>query len=204
MAASASDALSSWSQRRNAPGSASKGRQTEPEGSSFLSFLAKAQALRIEFLPITWDTERDFSGVGATAVLQQALMTANTSFAFKTFRKQTLRRRSSQEVTLQILVNEITMLSQLFMRQHANIAQLQGLCFEISPDDDKPWPVLVFEKSHYGDLWSFSKRIGRNLTADERFGICADITRAIITMHANSKSTSRLTGKAVYNIIYIT
>lgn len=189
MATSATHALSSWSQRRSAPGSASAG------GSSFLSFLGIAQALGVAFLPITWEAERVNCGIGATAKIYQALLTADTSFAFKTFRSRALEEKRSQEDTLQTLIDEITMLSQPFMRQHANIAQLQGICFEISPDDDKPWPVLVFEKSYEGGLWNFSQRTC--LTVDERLGTCADVTRAIITMHANSKSTSHFHGKAL-------
>lgn len=191
MATSATKALVSWSQRRNNPGLALKGLQTEPELCSFLSFLAVAQDLRIEFLPITWDAGRDYLEVGATAEVQQALINADTSFAFKTFRTRSVQEKRSEADTLRILIREITMLSQSFMRQHANIAQLQGICFEISPEDDKPWPVLVFEKSHLGNLWDFRRREGKNLTVDERLGICADVTRAILTMHANSKLTSR-------------
>lgn len=197
MATSTLDLLPSWSHRRSAPGSALKGLHTEPGGFNFLSFLATAQALRIEFLPITWDIGGDDFGIGATAVLEQALVTVDTSFAFKTFRERSLAENRSERDTFQILIHEIIMLSQSFMRQHTNIAQLQGICFEISPDDDKPWPVLVFEKSHLGDLWNFRKRTGRNLTVGERLGICADITRVVIAMHANSKSTSRFKGRAI-------
>ena len=197
MATSTSAALLSLSQRRSAPGSALKGLQTEPDGFDFLSFLATAQALRIEFLPIAWANWADDIGIGATSVLQQALVTADTSFAFKSFRERSLGKERSKEDTFRILIHEITILSQSFMRQHANVAQLQGICFEISPDDDEPWPVLVFEKSHFGDLWIFSKRKGQNLTLDERLGICADITRAVIAMHANSKSTSIFIRRAI-------
>lgn len=197
MATSTSAALPSWSQRRSAPGSALKGLQTEPEGFDFLPFLATAQALQIEFLPIAWDNGADYIGLGGTSVLEQALVTADTSFAFKTFRERSLCEKRPKEYTYQILIHEITILSQSLMRQHTNVAQLQGICFEISPDDDEPWPVLVFEKSHLGDLWSFSKRKGQDLTVDERLGICADVTRAVIAMHANSKSTSNIMRRAI-------
>lgn len=155
----------------------------EPDKFNFLSFLAVAQALKIEFLPIAWDSARETIGGGGTSQIRQSLVNLDTSFAFKTYRK----RIKSHQRAFQTLINEITILSQPFVRNHPDIAQLQGICWDISPDDDIPWPVLVFEKSHLGDLYHFAIHGGRDMTADERFGICLDVGRAIADMHANRR-----------------
>ncbi len=49
----------------------------------FVSLLALAQKLRIEFLPITWQPALQGIGLGATAEIRQSLMNLQMSFAFK-------------------------------------------------------------------------------------------------------------------------
>lgn len=185
MITSAYDAARPRSRRRRVSGASLQGGQAEPNEFNFLSFLAKAQALRIEFLPIVWDTERNYIALGGTAILEQALITVDTSLAFKTYREQSGARKS--EEFFETLINEITILSQPFMRQHANIAGLQGICWEIIPEEDWPWPVLIFEKSHLGDLDFFFNAVEREVTIDDRLEIFADIASAIIAMHAHGK-----------------
>lgn len=172
-----------WSFWRSATGAEVHATAAEPDKFNFLSFLATAQALQIEFLPIAWDAARGVVGTGGTSRIHQALVNLDTSFAFKAYHKL----NKTEEQIFRTLINEITVLSQTFVREHANIAQLQGICWDISPDDDKPWPVLVFEKSHLGDLHHFARHGGRDMTVDERLGLCVDIGRAIIDMHLNSK-----------------
>ncbi len=162
---------------------------TEPDRCNFLSFLATAQALQIEFLPLAWDAARGSLGTGGTSKIHQALMNVETSFAFKTY-----HTRSKTEQVFRTVINEITIMSQTFIREHANIAQLQGICWEIS-DDDKPWPVLVFEKAHFGDLDHFARHGGKDMKIGERLALCLDIGRAVIDMHANSKSTPSFGGE---------
>lgn len=154
----------------------------EPDRYNFISFLATAQALQIEFLPLVWDTARESLGTGGTSVIHQALMNVDTSFAFKTYHK----RGRTEEQVFRILINEMTIMSQAFVREHANIAQLQEICWEIS-SDDKPWPVLVFEKADFGDLDHFARHRGKDMKIDQRLGLCLDIGRAIMDMHANRK-----------------
>ncbi|EJP60700.1 serine/threonine protein kinase Japonica Group [Beauveria bassiana ARSEF 2860] len=154
--------------------------EADPERFNFLSFLATAQALKVEFLPIAWDASGAI-GAGGTSMIHQTLVNLDTSFAFKTYRK----RDKTEEQIFRTLIAEITILSQPFIQEHANIVQLQGICWDISPDNDKPWPVLVFEKSHLGDLYHFATNEGRNMTFEERLTLCADIGRAVIDVHSN-------------------
>ncbi len=152
----------------------------EPDRYNFLSFLATAQALQIEFLPLAWDAARESLGTGGTSKIHQALMNVDTSFAFKTYHK----RGRAEEQVFRTVINEIAIMSQTFIREHANIAQLQGICWEIS-DDDRPWPVLVFEKAHFGDLDHFARHGGKDMKIGKRLALCLDIGRAIIDMHTN-------------------
>jgi hypothetical protein len=162
----------------------------EPSKFNFLSFLATAQALRIEFLPLSWDKGRGIIGAGGTSTIQQALVNIDTSFAFKAYHRQhkTDKQNKTEEQVFRTIMNEITVLSQKFVREHANIAQLQGICWEISTDD-RPWPILVFEKSHLGDLYDFATHGGRNMGTGERVRLCLDVGIAIMDMHTNSKLT---------------
>lgn len=188
MSTSESSRSSYWFPWQSASGAEVRGTAAEPERFNFLSFLATAQALQIQFLPIVWETGRGLAGTGGTSIIQQSLLSLDTSFAFKTYHK----RNQSEHQVFRTLIAEITILSQPFIQEHANIAQLQGICWDISPADDKPWPVLVFEKSHLGDLYHFVRHGGRDMTVDERLGLCVDIGRAIMDMHSNRKSASVL------------
>ncbi|XXH05373.1 Chitinase 2 [Hypoxylon texense] len=156
--------------------------QPEPDKYNFLSFLATAQTMRITFLPVIWDSVRQSVGVGGTSRVQDMLVTLETSFAFKIYQK----RNKTEEQIFRTLINEATILSQDSIREHPNVARLQGICWDISSNDDIPWPVLVFEKSHLGDLEHFSRYEGRDITMAERLRLCVDIGRAVRDMHANS------------------
>ncbi|KAJ0108132.1 hypothetical protein J7T55_007251 [Diaporthe amygdali] len=147
---------------------------------SFLSFLAVAQSLKIDILPLTWDAGRNDIGSGATARVMEALINIHTRFAFKRANKQKLESEIFRSFT-----NEIAVLSHSFIREHPNIAQLQGICWEISATDDKPWPVLVFEKTSLGDLYSFAKLpASRSMNFSQRLKLCVDIGTAIMAMHS--------------------
>lgn len=183
MTISISERPSYWEYWRSASGAEVRTEMVEPNRFNFLSFLATAQALGIEFLNIAWDAARGVVGTGGTSRIHQALLNLDTSLAFKTYHR---RNQADEQQEFCTLINEITVLSQPFVRGHPNIAQLQGICWDISPDD-KPWPVLVFEKSHLGDLHHFARHGGRDMTFHERLKLCVDIGRAVADMHSNRK-----------------
>jgi len=165
----------------------------EPDKFNFLSFLATAQALQIEFLPLSWDAGREVIGTGVTSRIHQALVNIDTSFAFKAYHNKTDKQNKTEEQIFRTLINEVIVLSQNFVREHANIAELQGICWEISTDD-RPWPILVFEKSHFGDLHHFATHGGRDMGTDERVRLCLDVGSAIMDMHTNSRLSSSIRG----------
>ncbi|KAL2038550.1 hypothetical protein N7G274_008597 [Stereocaulon virgatum] len=148
----------------------------------FLAFLTTAQALRVEFLPITWQSARKEIGKGGTSVINEALVNRQISFAFKRVRDDEKFEKSKGEI-FQSLMDEITVLSHPWIRGHPNIAQLQGVCWDIS--DGNVWPVLVFEKSQFGDLFEFARLpVGRELNLNERLELCIGIGKAVVHMHS--------------------
>ena len=155
----------------------------------FITFLAVVQRLRIEVLPITWQAARLPIGIGATGQVNEALISLHTSFAFKCVSERQKERVATESI-IQTLLNEIVVLGHESIQSHPNIVQLQGICWDVASDDegnDKIWPVLVFEKAQYGDLYNFATLpIGKELCFAERLKICMDIGTAIWDMHFHS------------------
>jgi hypothetical protein len=166
---------------------------------NFITFLAVAQKLQIPFLPITWQAKRLLAGRGGTSQINQAQINLETSFAFKRVGDVEKLDKPEKEI-FRHLINEIAMLRHPAIRDHPTILELQGICWdppkksrndtEVTPphrsNSDKVWPVLVFEKSQFGDLYHFATlQIGRELGISERLKICLDIGSAITHMQSN-------------------
>ena len=148
-----------------------------------ISFLAASQVLDVHFIPLVWDVGRGVVGNGATSRIQQSLININTTFTFKVYHKQGL----SEERIFRNLITEMTVLREPFLWEHPNVSPLLAVCWDISDHDNKPWPVLVFEKSHLGDLYHFVQHKGKNMPAEERLVLCSNIGRAITDMHSYRK-----------------
>lgn len=155
-----------------------------------ITFLAVMQKLEIDILPITWQAARLPIGAGATGKINEALINLHTSFAFKCASDR--QKEGEYEGTIiQALINEITVLGHPLIRKHSNIVELQGICWDVTSDNnggDKVWPALVFKKSQYGDLYNFATMpVGRELCMAERLKLCVDVGTAISDMHFNSR-----------------
>ena len=71
------------------------------------------------------------------------------------------------------------------VRSHPNVIRLEGVCWDISFDNEEVWPVLVFEKARHGDLRNFLRtNTGRHIKWDDRIKLCADIATAIMLLHS--------------------
>jgi len=153
-------------------------------------FLAVIQRLQIDILPITWQAARQPIGVGATGRINEALINLHTSFAFKCVSDRQ-KERENEEAIIRVLINEVIVLGHESIRNHPNIVELQGICWDVASgdkSDDKVWPVLVFKKTQYEDLYNFAMRpIGRALCFAKRLKLCIDVGTAIWDMHSNSK-----------------
>lgn len=150
---------------------------------NFISFLAAAQRLKIDFLPISWQPALDTLGSGATAEIRQALVSLQMSFAFKRITHST----EFQDRAYRALTCEVAVLGHPSIQNHPNILRLQGICWDVSIKDEVR-PVLVFEKAHHGDLEHFmTSDSGYQLSIKERLSLCRDIVTAIATMHGCRK-----------------
>lgn len=155
----------------------------------FLRCLGLAQHFKVDFLPITWQSALKAIGTGATARIYQALVNIQTDFAFKNFRDSRRFASAEEESKLfRALIQEISVLGLPSIRSHPNIITLTGLCWDVNPESERVWPVLVFEKSKHGDLRAFMQSgVGRRLDLNKRLELCADIAAAVMCLHANSK-----------------
>ena len=149
----------------------------------FLDFLGVAQSLKIDFLPITWQPALDKVGEGGTAVIRQALINLQMSFVFKRLKHP---RSAREEIrNLRALVAEISILGHPAIRYHPNVANLEGICWDIIHGGEKVWPVLVFKKTPCGDLNRFmTSGPGKELDSKNRIDILFDVALAVRDLHA--------------------
>ena len=145
---------------------------------SFIAMLGLAQRLHVRFLPITWQAALGHMGKGGQAVINEASVNVQISFAFKLFDRP-------QEHPFREIIQEMVVLSHPVVQKHDHIVTLEGICWDI-PEDDQVWPVLVFEKSHLGDLHRFARlERFKDLSIEDKLNLCADIGLAIRDMHRN-------------------
>jgi len=157
--------------------------------SDLLTFLAAAQSLDIDILPITWHPALGRVAVGGTAEVRQAFLTPAAAFAFKRLRPSAGDPHTTNLPFLfRIMTSEIQVLGHPAVRNHPHINALYGICWDIEPRRGTICPVLVFEKSQYGHLGSFTKRgQGHKMALVDRLKLCADVAVAIRDMHAHGK-----------------
>jgi hypothetical protein len=158
----------------------------------FIAVLALIQRLMIDLLPMTWQAALGSLGRGGQGVINQALITIQTSFAFKRFESKGL------DDPYREVVQEMVVLRHPAVRDHPHIVHLIGVCWDI-PDSNHVWPVLMFEKTHLGDLDHFMRSgNGRSLRLEDKLKICVEIGIALRDMHQNSKATMRLVWQKAY------
>jgi serine/threonine protein kinase len=145
----------------------------------FLSILALAQCLHIDFLPIVWHPELEIVGVGASAEVRQALINVQMGLAFKRVTHERQRAFSA-------LFSEISILGYAAVLDNENIVSLEGICWDVDPIGPVVWPVLVFRKAPHGNLSQFMQSAkGNRLTLAEVLSIAADIAKGIICLHSH-------------------
>jgi hypothetical protein len=155
----------------------------------FIAVLALIHRLAIDLLPITWQARLGSLGRGGQSAISQALVDIQTSFAFKRFDNNSL------DDPYREVVQEMVVLRHPAVRDHPHIVQLIGVCWDIS-DSSHVWPVLVFKKTHLGDLGHFMQTgNGKNLHVEDKSRICVEIGIALRDMHQNSKAAMHLFGR---------
>jgi hypothetical protein len=154
----------------------------------FISFLGAAQMRDIDFLPMRWREDLDSVGLGGTAEIHQSVVDLNFSYAFKKIRHDKVLGEVAERNAIRALISELLVLGQPKIKAHPNIITLEGICWDIIPGTEKIWPVLVFQKTHIGDLGKFMEsEIGKQLGIHERLKLCSDIATAIALMHSCRK-----------------
>ncbi|RFU33950.1 hypothetical protein B7463_g2364, partial [Scytalidium lignicola] len=159
---------------------AAQQQERSGEHADFISILALAQHLRIDFLPIVWHPEIETIGAGATAEIRQALINVQIGLAFK-------RIKQDREETFASLFSEISILGVPGILEHENIITLEGICWDVNPAGPVVWPVLVFQKADYGSLEDFIlSSTGRAPSLEEVLSILADIARGLSCLHEHN------------------
>ena len=144
----------------------------------FIFCLALAQALRIDFVPISWHPELEIVGGGATAEIRKALVNVQMSLAFK-------RIVTQRHHAFRSLVAEISILGHPAVIAHENIIRLEGMCWDVNPVDSIVWPVLIFEKAPHGSLDKFSRTdTALSMSFNQRLSVLKDIANALACLHS--------------------
>ncbi|KAL3461680.1 kinase-like domain-containing protein [Aspergillus heterothallicus] len=171
-----------------------------PADVNIITFITVVQQMRIPFLPLTWQATLDPLGRGGTSQVSQALVNLETSFAFKRVAEKDRLEKSDRDIFIR-LINETFLLRSAAVVGHPHLLELEGLCWDVTVEDspsqtrsedsdpcgeNKVWPVFVFQKAHYGDLYTFVRSpMGQGLGIYARWKICLDIGAAIAHMQSH-------------------
>jgi len=175
------------------PTADSYGVQVGPSHSTRLydlvTFLGVAQSHDVDFLPITWQSALGRLGSGGTGQINQSFVNLQTSFAFKRLLPLKAQEapgcQHSESLLYEALACEVSVLSHPALRDHPHTANLVGVCCDFTSEDGKVLPVLVTEKTEYGDMLHFAKSdLGRGLSTAQRIELCLGVGSAIVSMHA--------------------
>lgn len=151
---------------------------------SLISFLAAIQRLQIDILPITWTPGLDELGRGLSSTVNQAVITAQSGFAFK-------RVGRFQRYKTLVLEATITCLPQI--RNHFHINKPYGICWGLEADETSEYPglspILVYPKTPFGTLKDYldDEEAGRHSLRD-RLSFGYDIAEALSVLHDSRRS----------------
>ena len=156
----------------------------------FVSFLANVQCEGIDILPITWQPALENVGEGGTAQINQSMINARLNFIFKRTNLSSLTKPDPRRdlLTYHALISEIRVLRSRVIRDHPNIVQLQGICWEVVPEPQTVRPVLVFEQAHFGNMKAYMEsNLGQSLNLEERLRLIVALVSALQIMHSRSE-----------------
>lgn len=150
-----------------------------------LSVLFIAEALDVDIFPITWNTMLGPLGRGATGKVEQAVVNARTSFAFK---RSIPAQQQSDKDRYKAIISEIRILRDPVLLSHPNIVELIGIGWDVNPEDTTVWPVLLFRKAEFGNLKNFlSSHAAGDLSWDLKISLCRDVVAGLSCLHRESK-----------------
>ena len=154
---------------------------------NFIRFLQHAQKLNVRILPLVWEPGLEKVGLeGATGRVSQSPWNSQMQFAFKRFRPDLIDTNLSEtqfrKRQYDAMINEITILSSQTIKDHANIALLIGVGFDVVQPTGQIWPVLVFFKANCGDLVAFISE-NQSVAEDLLLGICCEVSKGLHALH---------------------
>jgi len=134
-------------------------------------------------LTVTWQSALKSLKTGGTAFINQTPLNRELSLAFKRIKDH---EKEEPSRAFRLLIDEISVLGHRSVQGHPNVIELLGIGWDI-PSDEAVWPVLVFEKSQYGDMEKFANLlVGQHLKMHDRLDICIGIGTALADLHYNS------------------
>lgn len=150
-----------------------------------LTFVSLAAKFGVNFVALTWQPALERLGRGASSTVQQGQVDANVNLAFKraiTDLEDYAGSESPNAMRFKTVIFELVALE--LLRHHPNVVDLLGVTWETDAETKDVWPVLLTERSTYGNMAAFLKSDeGRTLSAEERLKLLEDIARACLAMH---------------------
>ncbi|KAF2852781.1 kinase-like protein [Plenodomus tracheiphilus IPT5] len=143
-----------------------------------ISYLTVASAWHVDIIPYTWLPSLGDIGQGQSGTIQQSIANLQTSFAFKTFDDLGVREAFNEATS------EIQVLGNPSIREHPNIIELEGICWNILPGGEVR-PVLVFEKTDLGSLFTFMEtKRSDPVSIKTRLQLSTEIIQAVSKLHS--------------------
>ena len=148
------------------------------------TFIAAVSELEVDLIPLTWHSGMGEIGRGKSAQIQQSTVYHETQFAFKRFTFPGSEKPDEGQIIRAAMI-EVSALSHPALRSHRNILKMYGVCWDIATAENLFRPVLVVEKSSLRDLGHFMSHQGIAVNGEDRVELCADVIRAVATLHVN-------------------
>ncbi len=137
----------------------------------FYIFLAVAQDMLVDFLPVTHQSALAELGRGATGSVRQTYINPKYSLAFKPTQN------------LATTLNEMIAYAHQPIRHHPYIVRLEGVSWDVSEMGGVA-PTLVFEKSPHGDCETFLRSAeGQEMSIEDKLSCCLQIAEALDETH---------------------
>lgn len=154
-----------------------------------VDFLSVAQQQDVYFMPVGPQASLGALGKGISGLVTQSTADAMTSFAFKQFIPSDFEDEGFVDHVFSSLITEILVMQHEPIRRSPHIVDLIGVCWDIDISSKKVWPIVVTHKANCGDLGNFLFE-NRDLAAELRFQICANIAEATELLHGCGTSAS--------------
>ena len=154
---------------------------------TFINFLAIAQDLYLDFVPIVWQSVLDNSDE-SRAEVNESLMTVQHSFVFKCVMPKVRYSDNERRQIYRELIAEISVLGLSTATQHPYLARLEGVSWDIKSDGEV-WPVLMSEKTKHGSLAKLVvSKEGQSLTVIQKLKLFTETALAIRDLHSWGQS----------------